>query len=168
MGQHGVCRRRDGVTIRPAGQVIGAIEGISAADAAWFPVRGHHGRQRFMRSNRVYEAWRVRHDVLAQSHGLGGRPWLQRSAHARQARAAQELKPTPYCGQQGGGPPAQANAPNQKKVAEFICIWTAGGWLPLSFGKGVPRQSISLVLHTHAPVCCTLAKATRSCDERVA
>ena len=98
-------------------------------------VLGAQVRQSFIGSDRTYGARRVWHDVLAQGHhcglhrierlmrlqGLRARPRrrsLPRDQGVRSAIADNVLDRQ-----------FQADAPNQKWVADFTYIWTAEGWL---------------------------------------
>ncbi len=96
---------------------------------------GAQVRQSFIVSDRTYGARRVWHDVLAQGHrcglhrierlmrlqGLRARPRRRGLPNDRGARSA--IADNVLARQ------FQAEAPNQKWVADFTYIWTAEGWL---------------------------------------
>lgn len=92
-------------------------------------------RQSFLSSDRTYGARRVWHDVLA----LGLRCGLhrvERLMREQALRARPRRRGLPKDRAQRGAVAAnvldrqfQADAPNQKWVADFTYIWTAEGWL---------------------------------------
>ena len=92
-------------------------------------------RQSFLVSDRTYGAHRVWHDILAlgQRCGLHRIERLMRE-HALRARPRRRGLPKDH-GQRSAiadnvlDRQFQADAPNQKWVADFTYIWTAEGWL---------------------------------------
>ena len=99
-------------------------------------VLGAQVRQSFIDSDRTYGARRVWHDVLA----LGQRLWPapHRAADARAGAARPAAAAWAAQGPWASAAPIadnvldrqfQAEAPNQKWVADFTYIWTAEGWL---------------------------------------
>jgi putative transposase len=96
---------------------------------------GAQVRQSFMASDRTYGARRVWHDVLA----LGQRCGLHRierlmRAQALRARPRRRCLPKDHSERSAIAANVldrqfQADAPNQKWVADFTYIWTAEGWL---------------------------------------
>lgn len=98
-------------------------------------VMGALVRQSFIGSDRTYGARRVWHDVLALGHHCG-RHRIERLMREQALRARPRRRGLP---QDRGQRSAiadnvldrqfQADAPNQKWVADFTYIWTAEGWL---------------------------------------
>ena len=92
-------------------------------------------RQSFIGSDRTYGARRVWHDVLALGHNCGLHR-IERLMREQALRARPRRRGLP---QDRGQRSAiadnvldrqfQAEAPNQKWVADFTYIWTAEGWL---------------------------------------
>ena len=92
-------------------------------------------RQSFLGSERTYGARRVWHDVLALGHNCGLHR-IERLMREQALRARPRRRGLP---QDRGQRSAiadnvldrqfQAEAPNQKWVADFTYIWTAQGWL---------------------------------------
>jgi putative transposase len=92
-------------------------------------------RQSFIGSDRTYGARRVWHDVLALGHNCGLHR-IERLMREQALRARPRRRGLP---QDRGERSAiadnvldrqfQADAPNQKWVADFTYIWTAEGWL---------------------------------------
>jgi putative transposase len=92
-------------------------------------------RQSFLGSDRTYGARRVWHDVLALGHHCGLHR-IERLMREQALRARPRRRGLP---QDRGQRSAiadnvldrqfQADAPNQKWVADFTYIWTAEGWL---------------------------------------
>lgn len=92
-------------------------------------------RQSFLGSDRTYGARRVWHDVLALGHNCGLHR-IERLMREQALRARPRRRGLP---QDRGQRSAiadnvldrqfQAEAPNQKWVADFTYIWTAEGWL---------------------------------------
>jgi len=96
---------------------------------------GAQVRQSFMASDRTYGARRVWHDLLAlgQSCGLHR---IERLMRAQALRARPRRRGLPKDQGERSAIAAnvldrqfQADAPNQKWVADFTYIWTAEGWL---------------------------------------
>lgn len=92
-------------------------------------------RQSFVASDRTYGARRVWHDVLALGHRCGLHR-IERLMRVQALRARPKRRSLPK--DQGERIAAadnrldrqfQADAPNQKWVADFTYIWTAEGWL---------------------------------------
>ena len=98
-------------------------------------VMGTLVRQSFLGSDRTYGARRVWHDVLALGHNCGLHR-IERLMREQALRARPRRRGPP---QDRGQRSAiadnvldrqfQADAPNQKWVADFTYIWTAEGWL---------------------------------------
>ena len=98
-------------------------------------VMGALVRQSFIGSDRTYGARRVWHDVLALGHPCGLHR-IERLMREQALRARPRRRGLP---QDRGQRSAiadnvldrqfQADAPNQKWVADFTYIWTAEGWL---------------------------------------
>ena len=98
-------------------------------------VMGALVRQSFIGSDRTYGARRVWHDVLALGHNCGLHR-IERLMREQALRARPRRRGLP---QDRGQRSAiadnvldrqfQADAPNQKWVADFTYIWTAEGWL---------------------------------------
>jgi putative transposase len=98
-------------------------------------VLGIQVRQSFVGSDRTYGARRVWHDVLAVGHECGLHR-VERLMWAQGLRARPRRRGLPV---DRGARSAiadnvldrqfQADAPNQKWVADFTYIWTAEGWL---------------------------------------
>jgi putative transposase len=98
-------------------------------------VLGSQVRQSFLGSDRTYGARRVWHDVLA----LGQRCGLHRIERLMREQALRARPRRRGLPQDRGQRSAiadnvldrqfQADAPNQKWVADFTYIWTAEGWL---------------------------------------
>lgn len=98
-------------------------------------VMGAMVRQSFIGSDRTYGARRVWHDVLALGHNCGLHR-IERLMREQALRARPRRRGLP---QDRGQRSAiadnvldrqfQADAPNQKWVADFTYIWTAEGWL---------------------------------------
>jgi putative transposase len=96
---------------------------------------GALARQSFIGSDRTYGARRVWHDVLALGHHCGLHR-IERLMREQALRARPRRRGLP---QDRGQRSAiadnvldrqfQADAPNQKWVADFTYIWTAEGWL---------------------------------------
>ena len=96
---------------------------------------GSRVRQSFMSSDRTYGARRVWHDMLAFGHRCGLHR-IERLMRAQALRARPRRRGLP---QDRGSRSAiadnvldrqfQADAANQKWVADFTYIWTAEGWL---------------------------------------
>jgi len=96
---------------------------------------GRHVRQSFLGSDRTYGARRVWRDVLALGERCGLHR-IERLMHLQALRARPRRRALP---QDKGERTAiaanvldrqfQADAPNQKWVADFTYIWTAEGWL---------------------------------------
>ena len=96
---------------------------------------GHLVRQSFLGSDRTYGARRVWRDVLALGHDCGLHR-IERLMRLQALRARPKRRGLP---KDRGERSAiadnvldrqfQANAPNQKWVADFTYIWTAEGWL---------------------------------------
>lgn len=93
------------------------------------------GPQSLIGSDRTYGARRVWHDVLAQGQSCGLHR-IERLVHLQVLRARPRRRSLPK--DQGIRSTIadnvldrqfQADAPNQKWVADFTCIWTAEGWL---------------------------------------
>ncbi len=98
-------------------------------------VLGAQVRQSFVGSDRTYGARRVWHDVLAQGQGCGLHR-IERLMRLQGLRARPRRRSLPK--DQGVRSAIadnvldrqfQAEAPNQKWVADFTYIWTAEGWL---------------------------------------
>lgn len=98
-------------------------------------VLGAQVRQSFVGSDRTYGARRVWHDVLAQGHHCGLHR-IERLMRLQGLRARPRRRSLPK--DQGVRSAIadnvldrqfQADAPNQKWVADFTYIWTAEGWL---------------------------------------
>ena len=98
-------------------------------------VLGVQVRQSFVGSDRTYGARRVWHDVLAQGHHCGLHR-IERLMRLQGLRARPRRRSLPK--DQGVRSAIadnvldrqfQADAPNQKWVADFTYIWTAEGWL---------------------------------------
>ena len=98
-------------------------------------VLGSQVRQSFLGSDRTYGARRVWHDVLAlgQRCGLHRIERLMREqalrARPRRRGLPQDRGPRSAIADNVLGRQFQADAPNQKWVADFTYIWTAEGWL---------------------------------------
>ena len=98
-------------------------------------VLGAQVRRSFVGSDRTYGARRVWHDVLAQGHNCGLHR-IERLMRLQGLRARPRRRSLP---KDHGVRSAiadnvldrqfQADAPNQKWVADFTYIWTAEGWL---------------------------------------
>lgn len=98
-------------------------------------VLGAQVRQSFIRSDRTYGARRVWHDVLA----LGERCGLHRIERLMRSQALRTRPRRRGLPQDKGARSViadnvldrqfQAEAPNQKWLADFTYIWTAEGWL---------------------------------------
>jgi putative transposase len=92
-------------------------------------------RQSFIGSDRTYGARRVWHDVLALGHNCGLHR-IERLMREQALRARPRRRGLPQDrGQRSTiadnvlDRQFQADAPNQKWVADFTYIWTAEGWL---------------------------------------
>lgn len=92
-------------------------------------------RQSFVGSDRTYGARRVWFDVLALGHNCGSHR-IERLMREQALRARPRCRGPPQDrGQRSAiadnvlGRQFQADAPNQKWVADFTYIWTAEGWL---------------------------------------
>lgn len=92
-------------------------------------------RQSFIGSDRTYGARRVWHDVLALGHHCGLHR-IERLMREQALRARPRRRGLPHDrGQRSAiadnvlDRQFQAEAPNQKWVADFTYIWTAEGWL---------------------------------------
>jgi putative transposase len=98
-------------------------------------VLGNQVRQSFLASDRTYGARRVWHDILA----LGRRCGLHRIERLMRLQALRARPRRRGLPQDNGARSViadnvldrhfQADAPNQKWVADFTYIWTAEGWL---------------------------------------
>ena len=110
-------------------------------------------RQSFLSSDRTYGARRVWHDVLA----LGLRCGLhrvERLMREQALRARPRRRGLPKDRAQRGAVAAnvldrqfQADAPNQKWVADFTYIWTAEGWLYAAAVLDLYSRSIVGMVH---------------------
>lgn len=130
----------------PVGLICGALGVSRSGFYAWLnrprsqrshadEVMGILVRQSFLGSDRTYDARRVWHDVLALGHNCGLHR-IERLMHGQALRARTRRRGLP---QDRGQRSAiadnvldrqfQADAPNQKWVADFTYIWTAEGWL---------------------------------------
>ena len=96
---------------------------------------GTQVRQSFLGSDRTYGARRVWHDVLALGQRCGLHR-IERLMRAQALRARPRRRGLPKdCGERSAiaanvlDRQFQADAPNQKWVADFTYIWTAEGWL---------------------------------------
>ena len=96
---------------------------------------GTQVRQSFLASDRTYGARRVWHDVLALGQRCGLHR-IERLMRAQALRARPRRRGLPKdCGERSAiadnvlDRQFQADAPNQKWVADFTYIWTAEGWL---------------------------------------
>lgn len=96
---------------------------------------GTQVRQSFLASDRTYGARRVWHDVLALGKRCGLHR-IERLMRAQALRARPRRRGLPKdCGERSAiaanvlDRQFQADAPNQKWVADFTYIWTAEGWL---------------------------------------
>lgn len=96
---------------------------------------GAQVRQSFMASDRTYGARRVWHDVLALGQRCGLHR-IERLMRAQALRARPRRRGLPKDHGERSAIAAnvldrqfQADAPNQKWVADFTYIWTAEGWL---------------------------------------
>lgn len=96
---------------------------------------GAQVRQSFVASDRTYGARRVWHDVLALGQRCGLHR-VERLMRAQALRARPRRRGLPRdCGERSAiadnvlDRQFQADAPNQKWVADFTYIWTAEGWL---------------------------------------
>jgi len=92
-------------------------------------------RQSFIGSDRTYGARRVWHDVLALGHSCGLHR-IERLMREQALRARPRRRGLPKDRDQRSAiadnvldRQFQADAPNQKWVADFTYIWTAEGWL---------------------------------------
>ena len=92
-------------------------------------------RQSFLGSDRTYGARRVWHDVLALDHNCGLHR-IERLMREQALRARPRRRGLPQDRGQRSAIAGnvldrqfQADAPNQKWVADFTYIWTAEGWL---------------------------------------
>ncbi len=92
----------------------------------------HHS---FLGSDRTYGARRVWHDVLALGHRCGLHR-IERLMRAQALRARPRRRGLPADRGERGAVAGnvldrqfQADAPNQKWVADFTYLWTAEGWL---------------------------------------
>lgn len=99
---------------------------------------GTQVRQSFLASDRTYGARRVWHDVLALGQRCGLHR-IERLMRAQALRARPRRRGLPKdCGERSAiadnvlDRQFQADAPNQKWVADFTYIWTAEGWLYLA------------------------------------
>jgi len=98
-------------------------------------VLGSHVRQSFLGSDRTYGARRVWHDVLAQGQRCGLHR-VERLMRRQALRARPRRRGLPFDHGERSviadnvlDRQFQADAPNQKWVADFTYIWTAEGWL---------------------------------------
>jgi putative transposase len=98
-------------------------------------VLGGHVRQSFIGSDRTYGARRVCHDMLAFGHRCGLHR-IERLMRAQALRARPRRRGLPKdVGERSAiadnvlDRQFQADAANQKWVADFTYIWTAEGWL---------------------------------------
>lgn len=98
-------------------------------------VMGTLVRQSFLGSDRTYGARRVWHDVLDLGHNCGLHR-IERLMREQALRARPRRRGPPQDRGQRSAIAAnvldrqfQADAPNQKWVADFTYIWTAEGWL---------------------------------------
>ena len=98
-------------------------------------VLGTQVRQSFLGSDRTYGARRVWHDVLALEYSCGLHR-IERLMRLQALRARPRRRGLPRDGGQRSviadnvlDRQFQAEAPNQKWVADFTYIWTAEGWL---------------------------------------
>lgn len=96
---------------------------------------GARVHQSFVASDRTYGARRVWHDILALGHRCGLHH-IERLMRAQALRARPKRRGLPKdFGERGAiagnvlDRQFQAEAPNQKWVADFTYIWTAEGWL---------------------------------------
>src|SRR6218665_455553 len=96
---------------------------------------GAQVRPSFLASDRTYGARRVWHDVLALGQRCGLHR-IERLMRAQALRARPRRRGLPKdCGERSAiadnvlDRQFQADAPNQKWVADFTYIWTAEGWL---------------------------------------
>lgn len=92
-------------------------------------------RQSFIGSDRTYGARRVWHDLLALGHACGLHR-IERLMRKQALRARPRRRGLPQDRGQRSviadnvlNRQFQADAPNQKWVADFTYIWTAEGWL---------------------------------------
>ena len=92
-------------------------------------------RQSFIDSDRTYGARRVWHDVLALGHNCGlhriERPMWEQALRAgpRRRGLPQDRGQRSAIADNVLDRQFQADAPNQKWVADFTYIWAAEGWL---------------------------------------
>ena len=98
-------------------------------------VLGKHVQQSFVRSDRTYGARRVWRDVLEQGQACGLHR-IERLMREQALRARPRRRGLPKDkGERSAvaenvlNRQFQADAPNQKWVADFTYIWTAEGWL---------------------------------------
>ncbi len=98
-------------------------------------VLGSQVRQSFLGSDRIYVARRVWHDVLALGQQCGLHR-IERLMREQPLRAKPRRRGLPQDRDQRSAiadnvldRQFQADAPNQKWVADFTYIWTAEGWL---------------------------------------
>lgn len=98
-------------------------------------ILGAHVRQSFIGSDRTYGARRVWHDILSLGMNCGLHR-IERLMHEQALRARPRRRGLPVDrGQRSAiadnvlDRQFQAEAPNQKWVADFTYIWTAEGWL---------------------------------------
>ena len=96
---------------------------------------GSQVRQSFLGSDRIYVARRVWHDVLALGQQCGLHR-IERLMREQPLRAKPRRRGLPQDRDQRSAiadnvldRQFQADAPNQKWVADFTYIWTAEGWL---------------------------------------
>lgn len=130
----------------PVGIICGALGVSRSGYYAWLnrprsarsladEVLGSQVRQSFMGSDRTYGARRVWHDVLELGHRCGLHR-IERLMRAQALRARPRRRGLPKDhGQRSAiadnvlDRQFQADAPNQKWVADFTYIWSAEGWL---------------------------------------
>ena len=98
-------------------------------------VLGSQVRQSFLGGDRIYVARRVWHDVLALGQQCGLHR-IERLMREQSLRAKPRRRGLPQDRDQRSAiadnvldRQFQADAPNQKWVADFTYIWTAEGWL---------------------------------------
>lgn len=130
----------------PVGIICGALGVSRSGYYAWLSrprsarsladeVLGSQVRQSFLGSDRTYGARRVWHDVLELGHRCGLHR-IERLMRAQALRARPRRRGLPKDhGQRSAiadnvlDRQFQADAPNQKWVADFTYIWSAEGWL---------------------------------------
>lgn len=130
----------------PVGIICGALGVSRSGYYAWLnrprsarsladEVLGSQVRQSFMGSDRTYGARRVWHDVLELGYHCGLHR-IERLMRAQALRARPRRRGLPKDhGQRSAiadnvlDRQFQADAPNQKWVADFTYIWSAEGWL---------------------------------------